>query len=246
MISVCMATYNGAPYLRSQVDSILSQLGPGDELVVSDDNSSDNTIEILESYRDPRIRIFKFKQEKEGLQPVQLVTSNFENALKHAKGDYIYMADQDDVWATDKVTECQKYLKDFDYVVTDCYVTDADLNVKSTTRFDGSVTRNRWKALLKPTPWQGSCAAFRRKVLDRALPFPTGLQSHDRWIGFIGSLIYRAKIIDKPLIYYRRHGHNTSTATEGGSSSTLAKINTRLHYVKHLLKRKFRINSHKH
>ena len=89
MISVCMATYNGEKYLREQVGSILTQLGENDELVVSDDGSTDSTIDILKSYNDPRIKIF-INTGRHG------VNSNFENALRHADGDYIFLSDQDD------------------------------------------------------------------------------------------------------------------------------------------------------
>lgn len=238
MISVCMATYNGEKYIKEQIESILSQLGENDELIISDDNSSDNTVEIIKEFNDPRIKIEIYERDKSGMLPINLVTTNFENALKKAKGDIIFLSDQDDVWCENKIKVMQKYLKDFDYVVSDCYVTDGDLNIKSITRFDGSFTRNRFKALIAPTPWQGSCAAFNRKVLEKSLPFPKNLQSHDRWIGYIGSLIYKSCIIDEPLIYYRRHIHNTSTATSGKSkASLLYKVLTRFSYALDLIKR---------
>lgn len=238
MISVCMATYNGAKYIKEQIESILPQLGPEDELIISDDNSSDNTIEIIKTINDKRIKLVLFARDKTGLLPVNLVTTNFENALRLAKGDYIYLADQDDVWCETKVKTMQTALQTYDYVVSDCFVTDHSLNVMSDTRFDGSVTRNKYKALFLPTPWQGSCAAFRRNVLEKALPFPKGLQSHDRWLGYIGSIIYKSKILNEPLIYYRRHEANTSTATKGKSTASLKyKIQTRFFYIFHLLKR---------
>lgn len=240
MISVCMATYNGSKYIKEQLLSILSQIGPGDEVIISDDNSTDKTVEIIKDIKDNRIKLFAFDRIKDGLLPVNLITSNFENALKHAVGDYIYLSDQDDVWCPDKVETIQKYLKDYDYVVSDCYVTDKNLKVMSPTRFDGSVTKNKYKALISPTPWQGSCAAFNRNVLDRALPFPKNLQSHDRWIGYIGSLFYKSLIIEKPLIYYRRHDDNTSSGgITKSNASIMYKVGTRLYYIFNLLKRSF-------
>lgn len=239
MISVCIATYNGSRYIREQIDSILNQLSPEDELIISDDMSTDSTIDIISQYNDSRIKLIRLHRDKTGLQTIQLVTSNFENALKHAKGDIIFMSDQDDVWTKDKVRVCLDYLlnKDYDYIVSDCYVTDLNLNVISNTRFDGSVTLNRWKALIAPTPYQGSCTAFRRSVLEKALPFPQGLQSHDRWIGFIASFKFKYKIIPEKLIFYRRHNSNTSTATEKSKSGTIYKITTRLQYISKLIKR---------
>ena len=237
MISVCMATYNGEKYIREQIESILSQLGPYDELIISDDASSDDTVNIITDIKDSRIILLNYNRNKNNLLPINLVTTNFENALKHAKGDYIYLSDQDDVWCENKVKIIQAALEKYDYVVSDCYVTDSNLNIISDTRFDGSVTRNKYKALISPTPWQGSCAAFRRKVLEKALPFPKGLQSHDRWLGYIGSFLFESCIVDIPLIYYRRHETNTSTATTKSKASLAYKISTRLFYIANLIRR---------
>lgn len=241
MISVCMATFNGAKYIKEQIDSILKQLSSEDELIISDDTSTDGTVDIIESYQDSRIKLFRFIRDKRGLKPINLVTTNFENALKHVKGDIIILSDQDDVWTDYKVYTIRKYLEDgnLDYIVSDCYVVDSQLNMINDTRFNGSVTKNRWKALLSPTPYQGSCAAFNRKVLNKALPFPKGIQSHDRWIGYIASFGFNYKIIPEKLIYYRRHELTTSNANIAGkkSGSIPYKIRTRLKYIYELLKR---------
>lgn len=241
MISVCIASYNGAKYIREQIDSILPQLGTNDELIISDDNSNDSTRQIIESYEDNRIKLILFNREKKGLHPINLVTSNFENALKNANGDIIFLSDQDDVWAPNKVSISLDYLcnKGYDYIVSDCYITDSNLKVLQNTRFDGSFSLNRWKALVAPTPYQGSCAAFNRDVLNTALPFPDGLQSHDRWIGFIASFKFRYKIIPERLIFYRRHGMNTSTTTSKSKSSVLYKLSTRFFYIRHVFLRVF-------
>lgn len=238
-ISVCMATYNGAKYIKEQLDSILCQLSEDDEVIVSDDGSTDGTLQRIAELDDDRIQVYIFDRDKSGLSPINLVTTNFENALKKATGDIIFLADQDDVWCGNKVKVMSLALNQYDYVVSDCYVTDSNLIVKSNTRFDGSVTLNRWKALYKPTPWQGCCAAFRRKVLDKSLPFPEGIQSHDRWIGYVASFCFKYKILDEPLIYYRRHDANTSTSTGRSRNSLTYKIRTRLKYIYELIKRRF-------
>ena len=95
MISVCMATHNGERFIREQIVSILRQLGPMDEVVVSDDSSTDGTTQVLRSLSDGRIRILHHQPRR--------ITDNFENALKSAKGDYIYLADQDDIWVDGRV-----------------------------------------------------------------------------------------------------------------------------------------------
>lgn len=89
MISVCMATYNGTKYIQEQINSILSQFGENDELVISDDGSKDDTCSIISSYQDSLIKLL-FNKGKHGF------IGNFENALSQCKGDYIFLSDQDD------------------------------------------------------------------------------------------------------------------------------------------------------
>lgn len=95
MISVCMATYNGEEYIKEQLESILCQLGEMDEIIISDDGSTDNTLNIIESYNDSRIKIH-INTGKHGF------VYNFENALQKAKGEYIFLSDQDDIWLPEK------------------------------------------------------------------------------------------------------------------------------------------------
>lgn len=231
-ISVCLITHNGEKYLKEQIDSILPQLGSEDELIISDDNSQDSTISIINEYKDERIVLLK---ENNFHSP----TLNMENALKPAKGDYIFMSDQDDVWLPDKVSVMFSYLKDYDYVVSDCYVVDENLQMLYNTRFynGANITKNRWKALFYPTAYQGSCAAFNRKVLNKALPFPEEIQSHDRWIGFVASFFFKYKIIPEKLIYYRRHSQNVSSAVTGKSHNSMSyRIKCRVSYIHSLLR----------
>lgn len=96
MISVCIATYNGADVILTQINSILPQINITDEIVISDDGSSDGTVEVLEKLQDSRIRIVKGPCLG---SPIP----NFENALKYAKGDYIFLSDQDDKWMPGKI-----------------------------------------------------------------------------------------------------------------------------------------------
>lgn len=238
MISVCMATHNGEKYIKEQIDSILTQLSENDELIISDDGSSDNTISIIKSIADTRIRLVYNNIDKAGPSKIQFVTSNFENALRHAHGDYIFMSDQDDVWVPNKVQTMMSALNDYDYVVSDCYIVDEKLNIIHDSRFykGCGLTKNKWKALISPTPYQGSCVAFRKKVLERALPFPCGIQSHDRWIGYVASFFFKYLILDIPLIYYRRHSNVVSTATNKSKDTTINKIRIRLKYIKELIK----------
>ena len=123
MISVCMASYNGEKYIKQQIDSILKQLSDEDELVISDDGSTDNTLSVIQSIHDKRIKLIH-NQGEHGY------SRNFENALKNSKGDYIFLSDQDDVWKDNKVETILPLLKKYAFVVHDTEMTDENLKVK--------------------------------------------------------------------------------------------------------------------
>src|SRR5687767_8601550 len=110
MISVCMATYNGASFIRQQIESILPQLEAGDEIIFSDDGSTDSTLEVISGYNESRFKILK--NQRTGSP-----TKSFEKGLKHCTGDLIFLTDQDDVWMPDKVSRTKHYLQSYDLVL---------------------------------------------------------------------------------------------------------------------------------
>ena len=212
IISVCIAAFNGANYIREQVMSVLPQLSEDDEVVVSDDGSTDDTVEILESINDRRIKI----SQNEGKQGF---IWNFENALKEAKGDVIFLCDQDDIWKPEKVKVALQALKDHDIVLHDAEIIDKD-GVKTGILYsDGLHKRQGFWSNLWKTRWLGCCMAFRRNVLEYALPFPSHLVGHDGWISVVGLARFDYYYIPDVLMWYRRHGDNASTASERSESS---------------------------
>ncbi|EGF56173.1 glycosyltransferase, group 2 family protein [Bacteroides fluxus YIT 12057] len=122
MISVCIATYNGEKFIKEQLDSILHQLSDEDEIIISDDSSTDATLDIIKKYLDKRIVII---DNQKFHSPVY----NFENAIKQAKGDYIFLADQDDVWLPHKIDSLLPHLVENDLVLSNAKVVDASLNM---------------------------------------------------------------------------------------------------------------------
>ena len=232
MISVCLATYNGEKYIREQLDSILPQLNCDDEIVVSDDSSTDKTLQIVQSFDDPRIRIFpnnKFHS------PI----FNFENALKKANGEYIFLCDQDDIWLSNKIEMMKKYLGKYDLVVSDCKVVDANLNVLSESFFSTLHSGNGFcKNLIKNT-YLGCCMAFRKEVLKYILPFPSLIAMHDIWIGLSVELNGKPYFLHEPLMLYRRHGGNVSFGGEKSHFSLCYRIRYRLIMLYYLSRRKY-------
>ena len=232
MISVCIATYNGARYIAEQLASILNQLSAEDEVVVSDDGSTDGTIDIVRSFNDRRIRIVDGPRRHSP-------TLNFERALRNAKGEYIFLADQDDVWLEDKVTRCVEELQKCDCVVSDARVTDSFLNTTSESLFQlMHVKRGRLSNLLWRNGYTGCCMAFKREVLSKALPFPTDIPMHDIWIGNVAAFCGRLHFINDRLLLFRRHDTTASCNGKGSNYSLWQKLSLRWHTLKNIVKLK--------
>lgn len=229
-ISVCMATYNGATFIRQQIESILPQLEAHDEIIFSDDGSTDSTLDIIFSYRGNRFKVLK--NQRTG-SPAK----NFEKGLKNCTGDIIFLADQDDVWLPDKVSRMKHYLQSFDLVLTDCSI----INEHNETLTDSFFKKQKSKKGIIPNlvqnSYMGCCMAFNRKVLDKALPFPQNLSAHDQWIGLLAERYYKVYFLNEPLVKYRRHSQNYSFTGGKSSFSLLKKINHRLTMINNLYNR---------
>lgn len=220
MISVCIATHNGEKYIKEQIDSILSQLNRNDEIIISDDGSTDNTLQIIMSYKEPRIHLVRFLQpysssvHKFNRQQLNTLyaSRNFENALMYSKGDYIFLCDQDDVWYPEKVKNIMSCLKTYDIVKHDFSTIDsAGTLIRESNYIADSQRKRSLLFLIKYLPFRGCCMAFNRKVLTRALPFPRICLQHDSWIGMVARINdYSFFYYDKPLIFHRLHGDNVS------------------------------------
>lgn len=204
-VSVVMASYNGEKFIKEQVDSILKNLQKEDELIISDDGSTDKTLELLEVYKDDsRVKII------EG--PKKGVKANFENALRACSGEYIFLSDQDDIWVDNKIDTVLPYLRNFDVVVHDCSVVDSTKKTLENSFFAyRKCGTGILKNILKNT-YIGCCMAFNRKLLSYILPIPNNIEMHDQWIGIIGEKYGKGNIfISDNLLQYRRHDKNESS-----------------------------------
>jgi glycosyltransferase involved in cell wall biosynthesis len=218
MTSVCMASYNGERFIKEQIESILIQLSPYDELIISDDGSTDNTVAVIKSIHDPRIRLFTDNKFRDPIK-------NFQNALMYVRGDSVFLADQDDVWINGKCTEMLTLLKDYDLVISDSIIVDEKLNVlfPSFFKYFGS-GKGIIKNMIKSS-YYGSCMAFKKEILNYALPFPDTKEiGHDLWIGLVAEMKGRVCFHQKPLLLYRRHTEAFTPVTVGKSTRSKFQI----------------------
>jgi glycosyltransferase involved in cell wall biosynthesis len=229
-VSVCMATHNGEAFLRQQIESVLSQLKEEDELIISDDQSTDRTMEILRSYQSSNVRILPPK--KFG-NPI----NNFEYTLTECRNEIIFLADQDDYWYANKISLMGEALLVCDLAVCDCRVVDENLNLRIPSFFQYNRSRQGLFRNLLKSSFVGCCMAFNRKVLSKALPFPEKISMHDQWIGLISQKYFNVKFIPQILVDHRRHGNNYSTMGEASRNSFRKKVFSRLQLAKMLVQR---------
>lgn len=227
-ISVCIATYNGEKFIEKQILSILNQSILADEIIVSDDNSTDNTINIIKKLA-PKAKFF-FNNSKG-------VVSNFENAIKNATGDYIFLCDQDDEWRKDKIEKVIKLLIKYPLVNHNATIIDENSAILYEKTF--FQLRNSKSGIINnliKSRYLGCCMAFRKEVAKLSLPFPKKIEMHDRWLGLIGELLGGVYFYDECLINYRRHKNNTSQGFEKSKYSKIKQIAIRIYMAKELIK----------
>ena len=232
MISVCMATYNGGKFIREQLESILSQLPPDAEIIIADDGSTDDTLLVVDSLNESRIRVLPAERHLG-------VIYNFERALRASKGEIVFLADQDDVWLPGKVEMCLAALNEADLVMHDAFLLGLSDVFESAWGRNGKlsdirtyrsgVVANWWK-----NSFTGCCMAFRRKVLDKALPFPKNLPMHDQWLGVVAEKYFKVSYVDEPLVDYRQHSSN-ATHIEKSPAGVLQKIKWRVDLLKAII-----------
>lgn len=231
MISVCIATYNGEHYIKMQVQSILSQLGENDEIIVSDDNSSDNTLAIIRSFNDKRIKIIK--------GPCKGYIQNFSNAISHSNGDYIFLSDQDDIWIDKKISTIVPLLKNYKLALHNAEIVNSVGIGSGDVLFEGTVKFGLLKNLIYHQTY-GCCLAFCADLKKIILPIPENKYLlHETWISVLAQLYFGNNaliFVNESLIKYRRHNANSSIFRKS-NRSYLQRILERLVLSYYILRR---------
>ena len=204
-VSVCMATYRGAQFVAEQIESILDQLGPHDELVVVDDASPDSTPDVVAGFADPRIRLFREVHNRGYVR-------TFESALERARGKYLFLSDQDDVWLPGRLDAMVAALQHAAFVSTSVAVLgDPDpqprfrLRAHDSTRYAANIAA----VMVGVRPYHGCAMAFRRDVFLAAVPFPPWLrESHDLWLALVANCLHENLHLEQATVARRLHGDN--------------------------------------
>ena len=231
-LSVALCTYNGAPYLREQLESVATQTRRPDELVVRDDGSSDDTVAVLEAFA------------AESPFPVRRLPSganlgyakNFETTIAACSGDLIALSDQDDVWLPHKLERLERALGDDARALlafSDATLVDGQLRPLGSTLWQslrfGPALQERVREggsrspLLRNTFATGAACVFRASLLPIALPFALSYW-HDAWLATLAAAVGYVVPVPEPLFLYRQHGRNAIGAPTSESRTVRQRI----------------------
>lgn len=214
LISVAIACYNGEKYIKEQVQSILDQTLQVDEIIISDDGSSDHSLKIVKELNDPRIHIHKNKG-RHGY------CGNFENAISLCTGDLIFIADQDDKWDLNRVEKTLEFFHkypDADLVFCNGRYIDRNGTIMGNDRMlpkmsteAGKIPRDKYldnSVSVSLAPGMAMCIT--KKLSEKTLPFPESQGNHDQWLMFCALCEDSAYYLNEQLVSYRLHGNNVT------------------------------------
>lgn len=218
-ISVVMTTYNGGKYIEQQLKSVLNQTVPPDEIIISDDCSEDNTITVIKDVIGNRSKTVHIIKNKENAGYIK----NFRNVILKAAGDYIFLCDQDDVWAPDKIEKTISVIKEKQawLACTGFKLIDShgnDINDLHQYKSDPISGYENWSGVIKNIPLKrlvwgnfspGCTYCFTKEVQRIYQAIENTEISHDFQLLLIAANAGKAVYIDKPLSCYRIHSANT-------------------------------------
>ena len=229
-ISVAIASYNGARFIREQLESILRQTVPPDEIIVSDDGSTDQTLEIIRDIAGSDLakpgQIILLTDN-----PIRGFAYNFAHAIRHCSGDIIFLCDQDDIWLPDKVRDAYLRHPDALCVFHNASSIDANgvpvaatlnsfINDLSQSCQPGEIIQlscDSYCAVAASTPCvNGMIMSVSAQLLRSAFPFPPISSQHDGWLWFCAVARDGCFYLNEILTRRRLHSNNTSGAGKQG------------------------------
>ena len=232
-VSVCIATFNGEKYILSQLKSIIGQLKIDDEIIIVDDCSTDNTVGLIETLIDKRIKLFKNDSNLGHIY-------SFEKSIDLASKDIIFMSDQDDIWSADKIEiMLNKLCVNSSLLITSNQsLIDSNGDNYIGIEFDGTkdidshkYVKNIFSIFIGKSGYFGCTMAFKRELKNVILPFPSLMESHDLWIAMAANLMGSNLHCNEITLFRRIHGDNFSVINR----NIFLKIISRFIFIHHIL-----------
>ena len=203
-----MCSYNGERFIKEQIDSILEQSYSNFELIITDDCSSDKTIEIIKNYQENDSRI-KLYQNEVNLGFVK----NFEKAISLCSGDYIALADQDDIWKKNKLEAFIENIEENVLIYSDALLIDEhseSMGKELIRPTNLLVSGSNNRAFLLGNCVSGNTLMFKKELVEYILPIPKEVSFHDIWIAFVASTYGSINFTDEAMTYYRRYSEQVT------------------------------------
>lgn len=212
-ISVALCTYNGADYLPAQLDSILNQTRPADEIVIVDDCSTDGTFAIIKAYA-ARTSVIKYYVNQTNVGYVR----NFSSAISKTSCDYVALSDQDDIWTDDHLETLLKHIGDAAVCVGDCRMVNADgtptgecfSDIKQNHYIPEGNVPKAYRIVYNYNPYQGASMLIGRKWVESFLPIPREAEFHDTFLAGCACLTQGLTVIPDIVNNYRVHNGQVS------------------------------------
>ena len=217
-ISVALCTYNGEKYIAEQLQSILGQTHPVQEIIVSDDGSSDNTLAIAEEILAGAPVDYKIQRNI----PAKGVANNFLSALRQTTGDYVFTCDQDDIWLPEKVsvfmeyarkTPAELYFSDGILVDGNAQPLGSDLWQANGIRYEDLCAQPLMHTVVKHAVVTGAAMMVTKNLIAAVENIPEKWL-HDEWFAIVAAVQDRAVAIPEKTFLYRQHGKNVVGANK--------------------------------
>ena len=223
-IQVLLATYNGAPFLPEQIESVLAQTYPNVTILARDDGSSDGTQDILRDYAERNPLRFRMVQDGD---PTRHPKRNFERLMAASTAPYVAFCDQDDVWLTDKLQREMDAMLAAEAVAPSAapLLVFTDLEVVATDL--GTIAPSMWTAqgipgqrtdnfacLLAQNVFTGCTGLLNRALVQQSLPIPESAVMHDWWVMLVAAAFGRLVSLPIATVRYRQHETNAVGAVK--------------------------------
>jgi len=213
--------------------SILQELSSEDEVVVVDDCSTDDTVEVIHGIDDPRVRLFVNDRNRREVY-------SFARAIALAQNDLIFLSDQDDIWIAGRVDLMRQELRRSGALLVSGnfdWMDEAENSID--VKIDGvhaNSSKRHWRNISDifagKTNYYGCAMAFRRELIAMILPFPSYIESHDLWIAMAANILGSSSHLDAPTLRKRRHGRNVTDTVSKRKLSD--KLNSRIVFLRML------------
>lgn len=213
-LDICLATYNGMPWIKEFLSSLDAQTYENWRLIVSDDDSCDGTVEQIRAHfvHSPG-KLVVVQRDSTGLGVIR----NFQDAIDASNAEYVLLADQDDVWQPNKLERLYQTMRRIEaeqrsmpaLVFSDLEVVDEQLQLLDASWWSFSSTSPAWansfRGMLCQNVVPGCAMMLNRILIDLALPFPPKILMHDWWLLLVCTAFGKVGSCRDSLVRYRRH-----------------------------------------